>query len=152
MRLKKCVPFPPPGVEVPAGDKTELAAGVAQLAKEIAELSNALKGKPALLELISDVAVYHKAVHDALEYNEFHNVKEVDIARKLLKQGQERAAVLREGKSPWTTATGLVGARLRLEDRRLGAALWPGRAGLVSGRSAASTTGSTSGATAAAKR
>ncbi len=106
--MDKVRPVPPPGVEVPAADKTELALGVEQLAKEIAELPKALKGKPTLLELIPDVEIYHKAVHDALEYNEFYNVKEVAVARALLKQGLERAAALREGKSPWASATGLV--------------------------------------------
>src|SRR5581483_11985644 len=39
---------------------------------------------------------------------EFYDAKEVPIARKLLKQGMERAHQLREGQTPWTTATGLV--------------------------------------------
>src|SRR5262249_51459870 len=80
----------------------------------------ALKGKPALLDLLPDVQVYHKAVDWALRYNEFFGTKEtptakeltskkeVAIARALLKQGMERAAQLKEGKPAWPTQTGLV--------------------------------------------
>ncbi len=101
-------PVPPPGVELSANDKAELSLGVALLAKEIADLRPWLKAKPALLASLPDVEIFHKAVHDALEYNEFFNLKEVDAARKLLKIGQERAAALRDGKAPWNSATGLV--------------------------------------------
>src|SRR5207253_870346 len=68
----------------------------------------ALKGKPALLDLLPDVQVYHKAVDWALRYDEFFDVREFATARRLLQQGQERARQLREGQTPWTTATGLV--------------------------------------------
>jgi len=100
--------IPPPGVEIAEADKSELHAGVAQLGKDIDGLKTALAGKAALLELLPDVQIYHNAVRYALQHNEFHNVKEVPVARDLLKQGQERARALRDGKSPWTTATGLV--------------------------------------------
>ena len=100
--------IPPPGVEIPEADKSDLAAGVEQLGKEIDGLKSALKGKAALLELLPDVQIYHNAVRYALQHNEFHNVKQAPTAKDLLKQGFERAKSLKEGKSPWTTATGLV--------------------------------------------
>jgi pimeloyl-ACP methyl ester carboxylesterase len=98
---------PPPGVAIAEPDRKELEAGVAELGKEIEALRAALRGKP-LLELLSDVQIYHNAIRYALTYNEFFNLKEVPVAKKLLQQGMERAKALRDGKAPWTTATGLV--------------------------------------------
>jgi hypothetical protein len=100
--------IPPPGIKVPDADRQELQAGVDQLGKEIDGLRTALKGKPQLLELLPDVQVYHKAVDWALRYDEFYKPAELNTARTLLKEGMERAKELREGKAPWTTATGLV--------------------------------------------
>jgi hypothetical protein len=104
----KVRPVPPLGIVVPAAERAELQRGVAELGQEIASLRAALKGKPALLDLLPDVQVYHNAVRYALAYNEFFNAREISIASKLLKQGLERARLLREGAAPWTTATGLV--------------------------------------------
>lgn len=98
--------IPPPGVAVPDTDKAELQAGIDELGKEIAALRSSLKGK--LAELLPDVQVYHNAVRYALQHNEFYNAKEIPVAKALLKQGMERAQALKQGKAPWTTATGLV--------------------------------------------
>jgi len=100
--------IPPPGIAVAAADRAELEAQLAALGNEIESLPGALKGKSALLDLIPDVEVYHKAVRYALVYDEFYKTNEVQVARHLLQQGQERAAALRAGRAPWTTATGLV--------------------------------------------
>lgn len=117
---EKVRPVPPPGVKIPDGDRSELQAGVEALGKEIDELRAALKGKPALLALLPDVQIYHKAVHYALTYNEFYGPDrtpaerertakgQVALARAQLKQGMDRAAQLRDGKPTWTTQTGLV--------------------------------------------
>jgi dienelactone hydrolase len=94
--------IPPPGVQIPAGDRAELEAGVKQLGAEI----DALKSKQA--DLIPDVQIYHKAVDWALRHDEFFNVKEVGAAKDLLKVGLERARQLADGKPAWTTATGLI--------------------------------------------
>jgi hypothetical protein len=117
---------PPPGEPLAPGDRQELEAGVKVLGDEIVELRAALKGKPALLELLPDVQVYHNAVRYALKYDEFYKPydpktkqpAEVAVARKLIEQGRERARQLRSGQSPWTTATGLVvrGYRSRIDD------------------------------------
>ena len=61
-----------------------------------------------MAELLPDVEVYHKAVHDALVYQEFFDPKEIDFADQALATGQERADQLSAGQAPWTTATGLV--------------------------------------------
>jgi prolyl oligopeptidase family protein len=99
---------PPPGISLSDADRTQLQAEVESLGKEIEQLRQDLTGKPALLELLPDVQIFHNAVRYALTYNEFYNPKELAIAHKLLTQGTERAKQLREGKAPWTTATGLV--------------------------------------------
>lgn len=103
---------PPPGKKLAEADRQELMAGAEVLGKEIA----ALKSKPALLDLLPDVEIFHNAVHYALTYDEFFKDPdkktgqhpEVNAARKLLQLGMERAKHLREGKAPWTAATGLV--------------------------------------------
>ncbi len=102
-------PIPPPGVALPDDVRKELQDGVADLGKEIDDLRAALKGKPALLELLPDVEIFYNAVYYPLKYNEFYDARgDVAAARALLKQGKERAGQLRQGKSAWTTATGLI--------------------------------------------
>jgi hypothetical protein len=101
-------PVPPPGVKIAESDRADLEKGVAALGREIEALRTALKSKPALLDLLPDVQIYHKAVDWALRYDEFFKPPEVAVARDLLTRGAERAQALREGKSPWTTQTGLV--------------------------------------------
>jgi predicted peptidase len=110
--------IPPPGVAVSATDRQELTASVEALGREIEALKKTLAKNPALLDLLPDVEVYHKAVHDALAYNEFYKPSEIAAARKLLEQGKERSRQLAQSKAPWTTATGLVvrGYRSRIDD------------------------------------
>ncbi len=96
-------PIPPSGVAVPEADKGELEAGLKALAAEIAALAPTVKP-----DLRADVEIYHKAVRYALQHNEFFNAREIPVAKRLLKNGMERAAALKEGKSPWAQATGLV--------------------------------------------
>jgi hypothetical protein len=104
----KVRPVPPPGIKVPNADRQELQAGLDELGRQIDALRASLKGKPALLDLLPDVEVYHKAVRYALQYGEFYKPAEIATAKALLKQGTERARQLQESKAPWTTATGLV--------------------------------------------
>jgi dienelactone hydrolase len=104
----KVRPVPPPGVEVPAADRAELEAGVAELDRAIAALEPVLKDQPRLAGLLPDVRIFHHAVRYALAYHEFFDLKEIPSARELLRLGRERAAELAAGKAPWTEATGLV--------------------------------------------
>ena len=99
---------PPPGIKVSDDDRKELEEGVAALGQELDATRGELKGRPALLALLPDAQIYHKAVDWALRYDEFFNTNEVPTAKALLKQGRERAAQLRAGQAPWTTTTGLV--------------------------------------------
>jgi hypothetical protein len=109
---------PPPGISIPAIDRSELEAGVAELGKSIEALRSELKSKPALLNLLPDVQIYHKAVDWALRYDEFYKTNEAQVARALLIQGMQRAEALRDGRAPWLTATGLVvrGYMSRIDD------------------------------------
>jgi dienelactone hydrolase len=98
--------IPQPGIEVPAERADALRQQLQALDKQIAAL--AAHGDPRVADLLPDVQIYAKAVQDALEFNEFFDIKELDVADELLREGQERATQLAEGQAPWTTATGLV--------------------------------------------
>jgi hypothetical protein len=101
-------PVPPPGVQIPAGDRAELETGVIALGKEITIAKHNLASKPAMLVLLPDVMIFHKAVDWALRYDEFFDVKQVATAKKLLELGNQRLAELKDGKPSWISATGLV--------------------------------------------
>jgi len=109
--------LPPAGVAIPTEARTELTAGAAALRQEIDALASGLGGNPRLHALLPDVEVLHKAVDWALRYDEFFDGKQVAVARRILKLGQERAAQLRAGRAPWLEATGLVvrGYRSKLD-------------------------------------
>jgi dienelactone hydrolase len=110
-------PVPPKGSEIPAADRESLTKELDLLGKEIQALKKSLELNPALLELLPDVEIYHKAVRYALEYDEFYIEKDkkdkvirddVKVAASQLKIGLERAKELRLGKPSWPTETGLV--------------------------------------------
>ena len=62
-----------------------------------------------MLDLLPDVQIFHKAVSWALQYDEIFNpTNEVVAAKDFVRQGLERARQLREGRTPWTSATGLI--------------------------------------------
>ena len=106
--VDKVRPVPPKGISLADADRSALQAGVDGLGNEIDALREALKAKPDLLALLPDVQIYHNAVRYALAHNEFYNIKEVPVAKKLVEQGLERTRQLRAGKAPWDAATGLV--------------------------------------------
>ena len=109
---------PPPGIKIAKADDDELRFGLDDLGAEIDKLRTASKSKPALLDLLPDVEIFYKSVHDALIYDEFYDVKEIPVAKKHLEIGLLRARQLREGQAPWTTATGLVvrGYKSKIDD------------------------------------
>jgi len=106
---EKVRPVPPPGIDIPAKDRAELQDSLDRLIKEIEILRQQLQqDKSPLLELLPDVQIFANAVRYALVYNEIYNLKEIPMARAHLQRGLERVQQLRQGKAPWTTATGLV--------------------------------------------
>ena len=62
--------------------------------------------------------IFSRAVEDALKYQEFFNPKEIQVAKKHLQRGLERAKQLVKGEAPWAAQTGLVvrGYVSRLDD------------------------------------
>src|SRR5262245_58695132 len=99
---------PPPGLAVPDTIRRELEAQAASLGRELVALRSALDMEPRWLDLLPDVEIFHKAVAWPLQYGEFYRTNELELARRLLAQGQERAQALRQRQAPWLTATGLV--------------------------------------------
>ncbi len=99
---------PPEGIKIPDAARAELQAGADALGKDLEALRNLLKSKAALLDLLPDAQIYHKAVDWALRHDEFYSTNEITTARDLLKRGTERVQALREGKAPWLAQTGLV--------------------------------------------
>lgn len=100
--------IPQPGIQIKAEDRAELEAGVTSLGKEIEALRGSLAGREDQLALLPDIEIFHKAVDWALRYNEFFEAKQVEVARKLLALGQQRAAELKAGQPGWLDDTGLV--------------------------------------------
>ena len=102
---EKVRPVPPPGIDVSANDRAELERGLTQLEERI----RALRGsKTPPLELLPDVEIFYRAVHDALSYGEIFAPSEIQTGKELLRLGIERAEQLAAGKAPWTKQTGLV--------------------------------------------
>lgn len=107
--LDKVRPVPPPGKPVSASDRASLEPGLKELASDISQLRDLAKTQPAVSKLIPDVSILHKAVHDALAYDEIYNpTNEVKTAKALIALGKERASQIRDGTPAWTKSTGLV--------------------------------------------
>src|SRR3954470_1366885 len=96
--------LPAPGPLPSKEDNHQLQAGVDELGKQIESLRKELKDRPNLLELLPDVEIFHKAVRFPLEYDEICDVAK---ARRALDAGMKRAALLKEGKTPWTSEGGI---------------------------------------------
>ena len=106
---------PPPGVKIPDAERKELEAGAATLARDLKSLRGSLRANPNALALLPDVEVFYKAVHDALAYDEFFDVKQVAAAKNALKEGADRARALRAGNAPWLTTSGVRGYRSHID-------------------------------------
>ena len=94
------------GVEVSEADRQELTEGLQSLQAKIEKLGN-LKA-PLAKELLPDVLIFHRAVDQALRFQEFFDPKEIAVGKSLLKQGDQRADQLLAGEAPWTKQTGVV--------------------------------------------
>jgi hypothetical protein len=104
----KTRPIPPPGRSIPEEARAELQEGLEKLGTAMREIRSETK-RSSLKRLLPDVQIFYNAVDYGLRYNEFlKGTNDLPSARKLLEQGLERAAELRDGKASWTNATGLV--------------------------------------------
>lgn len=91
--------MPPPGIEIPAGQRAELERRLAVLSVRIAPLKS---------PLLPDVLIFREAVRYALTYGEFFKTDEVEKAYRLLAEGAKRTEALERGEAPWTGAPGLI--------------------------------------------
>jgi hypothetical protein len=97
----KVRPVPPVGIEIPAKELDELKAGLAELQGLIKDI-----GKH---EFLPDVQIHEKAVRYAITYREVFDAKNgVGQVKKVLKEGLDRAKLLKSGSHPWTTQSGYV--------------------------------------------
>jgi dienelactone hydrolase len=94
------------GIEVSPADRKAFEEGLAKLAAAIEQLKG--KKDPKLAGLLPDVEIFHKAVHDALKYQEFFDARDIAKAKHQLEEGLDRAALLLAGVAPWASQTGLV--------------------------------------------
>lgn len=92
------------GVEVPEADRLELEAGL----KELHELMQQPASAGNAAKYWTDVEIFYRAVDQALKHQEFFDVKEIPVAKKLLAIGKERAQQLIAGEPAWIRQTGLV--------------------------------------------
>jgi predicted esterase len=98
---------PPPGIRISEASRAELQTRADALANDIATYRNNATDA-AMLELLPDIQIFHKAVGWSLRYDEFYRSNEVALARTLLQQGRDRLDQLRAGKPEWLNATGLI--------------------------------------------
>ena len=98
--------IPKLGVEVPADVRADLESGLKELKTQIDALAQ--MNNPQTRQLLPDVEIYYKAVHDALEYQEFFDVKEFAIAKSWIQHGLDRATGLRIGNPTWLRVKGPV--------------------------------------------
>ena len=99
----KAAKAPAPGIEIPEKDRAFLHSQAEKLRTEM----ESVKG-PQFSRFLPDVRIFYNAVRYGLDHNMFYKVSDVALAKDLLKLGFERAGKLKEGKHPWTSATGLV--------------------------------------------
>lgn len=99
--------IPKLGIEVPPADREELERGLAELADLVAQLQGRRKDE-RIRELLPDVEIFHRAVDQALTFQEFFASADIRKAKSLLEVGRKRARELLAGHAPWTRQTGLV--------------------------------------------
>ncbi|MCA9123685.1 MAG: prolyl oligopeptidase family serine peptidase [Planctomycetaceae bacterium] len=98
--------IPPSGIEVSAEDRESLGQQLSVLAERLTSLRKSKQ--PLVQPLLPDVEIFYRAVHDALQYNEFFSPGEIKSAADVLRTGIERADQLLAGEAPWTHQSGLV--------------------------------------------
>ncbi len=98
--------IPKLGVEVSESDRQELTSGLLNLSTKIEKLR--LVNSAPTNEFLPDVLIFHRAVDQALRFQEFFDPKEIAVAKGLLEHGHQRADQLLGGSAPWTRQTGPV--------------------------------------------
>ena len=98
--------IPREGVEVPVETRAELVAGLQELGDMIDSIH--AHEEAWIQRLAPDVEIFHRAVAQALEHQEFLSERDLAAAPKLIAEGSQRATDLLSGTAPWTKQTGLV--------------------------------------------
>jgi acetyl esterase/lipase len=98
--------IPKLGIVLPPDARKELEEKLADLKASIDTIPN--RDQPPARDLMPDILVLHKAVNDAVTYQEFFTPQEADKARELLTLAKGRVAAATDKKAPWTTQTGPV--------------------------------------------
>ncbi len=117
--------MPKPGIKVSPEVRKEFEEKLAEMKSAIGRLT--LQGGPLANDLMPDILICHKAVHDALAYDEFFSEGEIQRAREILTLGNNRLTAMTSWhtldkrwaplmKGPWEKW-------IRLQDRRLPSAL-----------------------------
>ena len=106
---------PPVGIELENLDRAELRKGLAELDQMVTELGT--RGDVLTNQLLPDVAVFSRALHQGVDYQELFSSRDVVSAKRVLAEGLDRARALLQGQSPWTLQKGLVvrGFRSRID-------------------------------------
>jgi len=94
---------PAPGIEIPEKDRAFLHSQAEKLRAEMESMNG-----PQFRRFLPDVRIFYNAVRYGLDHNMFYKGGDVAVAKDLLQRGFDRAGNLKEGKHPWTKATGLV--------------------------------------------
>lgn len=102
------------GITLRPEQADELTTGLSELRGLIDRVR---KEKAKAADLLPDLEIFHKAVHDALTYQEFFTEPEVEKAKGLLQLGRVRAHAWLSGEPRWTRDHGLVvrGYRSRID-------------------------------------
>ncbi len=98
--------IPKLGIEVSDADQVELTNGLQSLYAKIKTLRGV--NSSFVNDLLPDILIFHRAVDQALRYQEFFDPNEVTVGKTLLQEGLRRADQLLAGEANWTRQTGLV--------------------------------------------
>ncbi|MCA9082883.1 MAG: prolyl oligopeptidase family serine peptidase [Planctomycetaceae bacterium] len=98
---------PKEGIDVPADREAALRDQLKQLQERIRQFTVMKKG-PSSFQLIPDITVFERAVRVALDHKEFFDVKDLDKADQLLREGISRADQWLAGNPTWHLHPGLV--------------------------------------------
>ncbi|MBX7166613.1 MAG: prolyl oligopeptidase family serine peptidase [Pirellulales bacterium] len=90
-------PVPPAGIAVAPEDAERLQGALAHLDSQLAALRDQGREHPELVAQLPDVEIYAKAVRYALQYGEFFQPREIEVADRLLARGEELASLLAKG-------------------------------------------------------
>ena len=98
--------IPRVGIEVDPQTRQELERQLAELSAMIEALRE--RNDTMISRHLPDVTIFARAVNDALVHGEFFAESDLDVARRLLQAGRQRAGQLAENKNPWMRQRGLV--------------------------------------------